>query len=129
MVSLLHILLSALNITFTRDEISISVLYRKQIRVISISESFVCPTYHFKCPRSFCIESQYVCDGILQCKDGQDEENCSKYKCFLLDFNTGSPLGMLSKLRLFSFLFWLRNEKNVQLRTLIWGPEKLRVDC
>ena len=73
-------LLCALNIALTREDISLSVfLYRKQIRIISISESFVCPAYHFKCPGSFCIESQYVCDGILQCKDGQDEENCSKY--------------------------------------------------
>ena len=62
-----------------------------------------------------------MCDGILQCKDGQDEENCSKYKCFLLDFNTGSPLGMLSKLRLFSFLFWLRNEKKMFSYVLLTG--------
>ena len=71
---------------------------------ILISEDFACPVDHFKCPRSFCIESQYLCDGILQCKDGEDEENCGKYLMSFL------PRWVFSKLMftsaLFSFFFF-----------------------
>ena len=68
---------------------------------ILISEDFACPVDHFKCPRSFCIESQYLCDGILQCKDGEDEENCGKY---LMSF---FPRWVFSKLMFTSALFSL----------------------
>ena len=38
---------------------------------IMISETFVCPENYFKCRGSFCLDAQYVCDGISQCADGE----------------------------------------------------------
>ena len=46
---------------------------------IIISETFVCPENYFKCRGSFCLDAQYVCDGISQCADGQDEDSCGMY--------------------------------------------------
>ena len=34
-----------------------------------------CPTF-FKCPQTYCIENNQVCDGIIQCPNGEDEHNC-----------------------------------------------------
>ena len=39
---------------------------------------FVCPAYYYKCRNSFCIEDQYVCDGVAQCEHGEDEVGCGK---------------------------------------------------
>ena len=44
-----------------------------------ISETFECPANYFKCQQSFCLDTQYVCDGIAQCADGEDEEECGRY--------------------------------------------------
>ena len=41
-----------------------------------ILESFVCPAYFYKCPKSFCLDGQYVCDGTPHCPDGEDELGC-----------------------------------------------------
>ena len=44
-----------------------------------ISETFKCPANYFKCRGSFCLDTQYVCDGISQCADGEDEDSCGMY--------------------------------------------------
>ncbi|KAL4221448.1 hypothetical protein ACF0H5_019705 [Mactra antiquata] len=37
---------------------------------------FVCPPATVKCPGSYCIPLHYVCDGINQCPNGEDETGC-----------------------------------------------------
>ena len=49
---------------------------------ILISECFECPEDYFKCPRSFCLESRFVCDGNPNCQNGEDEENCGLFYPF-----------------------------------------------
>ena len=39
-----------------------------------------CPTM-FKCKASYCIPSFMVCDGILDCPVGEDEEQCGSIAC------------------------------------------------
>ncbi|XP_053380174.1 uncharacterized protein LOC123556537 [Mercenaria mercenaria] len=39
-------------------------------------EEFQCPAHTVKCPRSFCIPLRFVCDGVKQCPDGNDEKDC-----------------------------------------------------
>ncbi|XP_053389471.1 G-protein coupled receptor GRL101-like, partial [Mercenaria mercenaria] len=39
-------------------------------------EKFECPNDTVKCPGSFCLPIRFVCDGDINCKGGQDEENC-----------------------------------------------------
>ena len=39
-----------------------------------------CPQ-QYKCPNSYCIPSRKICDGIIDCPTGDDEESCMDYKC------------------------------------------------
>ena len=41
---------------------------------------FSCPN-HYKCPRSYCIPMHLVCDGVKDCPQGEDEEQCSEFVC------------------------------------------------
>ncbi len=43
-------------------------------------EHFECSSM-FKCPESFCIPHRRVCDGIIDCIYGEDEQQCDNYKC------------------------------------------------
>ena len=52
-----------------------SVYYRK---ITIFSGVFECPSDFYKCPKSFCIEKQFVCDGVPQCENGEDELHCGK---------------------------------------------------
>ena len=36
---------------------------------------------HFKCLMSYCIPARKVCDGIIDCPDGNDEAYCEGYIC------------------------------------------------
>ena len=35
----------------------------------------------FKCDNGECIESQFRCDGKVDCQDGFDEKNCHETMC------------------------------------------------
>ena len=41
---------------------------------------FICPK-HYKCLQSYCIPLHSVCDGIKDCPQGQEEDNCSGFVC------------------------------------------------
>ena len=41
---------------------------------------FSCPN-HYKCPRSYCIPMHLVCNGVKDCPQGEDEEQCSEFVC------------------------------------------------
>ena len=41
---------------------------------------FSCPN-HYKCPHSYCIPIHTVCDGVKDCPQGEDEEQCSEFVC------------------------------------------------
>ena len=49
------------------------------VLVVLFLEIFTCPVGFFKCPGSFCVEIQYVCDGVAHCHHGEDEHNCGEY--------------------------------------------------
>ena len=50
--------------------------------LIFIPDLFQCPENFFKCPRHFCIDTRFVCDGIRQCLRGEDEQNCGKLEVY-----------------------------------------------
>jgi hypothetical protein len=39
--------------------------------------NFLCPDKHFQCEDGKCIQQGWVCDRDLDCKNGEDEQNCS----------------------------------------------------
>ena len=41
---------------------------------------FSCPN-HYKCPHSYCIPMHTVCDGVKDCPQGKDEDQCSEFVC------------------------------------------------
>ena len=41
---------------------------------------FSCPN-HYKCPHSYCIPMHTVCDGVKDCPQGEDEDQCSEFVC------------------------------------------------
>ncbi len=43
-------------------------------------DMFHCPR-HFKCPSAYCIPTYYVCNGVFDCPNGEDEMSCSNLKC------------------------------------------------
>ena len=38
-------------------------------------------TYQFKCPQSYCISYNYVCNGVWDCWNGYDEYKCTSQFC------------------------------------------------
>ena len=50
--------------------------------LIFIPDLFQCPENFFKCPKHFCIDTRFVCDGIPQCLSGEDEQNCGKLEVY-----------------------------------------------
>ena len=49
---------------------------------------------HFKCPKSYCVSLQHVCNGLCECTKCEDEEFCQKLLCpgLLLAERLGSGL-------------------------------------
>jgi len=43
---------------------------------------YICSNDEFLCLNTtgFCIDKHYVCDGLPDCPNGSDENNCSKLK-------------------------------------------------
>ncbi|CAD5114080.1 DgyrCDS3226 [Dimorphilus gyrociliatus] len=57
---------------------------RNPILKITNSIEFVCPSHLFEClPEKYCINFLSVCDGIVDCKSGNDEENCNLGRQFV----------------------------------------------
>ena len=46
---------------------------------LAFSECFLCPVGYFKCPGSFCLENRFVCDGEMNCQNGEDEVDCGRF--------------------------------------------------
>ncbi|KAG1705818.1 G-protein coupled receptor GRL101 [Nymphon striatum] len=44
-------------------------------------ENFTCPSIYMKCPNSYCIPMEYVCDGKVDCPGGSDEQMCYNFTC------------------------------------------------
>ena len=40
----------------------------------------VCP-HQYKCADDFCVPTHFVCDGITDCPEGDDEEDCKQLSC------------------------------------------------
>jgi hypothetical protein len=40
------------------------------------TENVPCPPNYFKCTDSYCIPMKNVCNGRIDCRDGQDEQYC-----------------------------------------------------
>ena len=45
-----------------------------------------CSQNQFTCQDGHCINSEYICDGVLDCTNGDDEVNCKNSKCERDDF-------------------------------------------
>ena len=92
------------------------------------AEDFVCPENYFKCPESFCVEKQYVCDGIPQCESGEDENDCGEYTNeYPLNYNQSEGLVLL----LFEIRFALSHQIGGN-RTLIQSvneDQKVKTLC
>ena len=40
-----------------------------------------CPTSTYKCPMSYCIPYWMLCNGLIDCPDGEDEAHCPLSRC------------------------------------------------
>ncbi|XP_027843018.2 low-density lipoprotein receptor-related protein 1 [Aphis gossypii] len=47
---------------------------------------FQCTPGQFQCKNHQCIQPSQICNGIFDCKDNSDEENCGNYTCLDTDF-------------------------------------------
>ena len=50
--------------------------YPLLFNVCFFSEDKVCPEGLLKCPGSFCIPPQFLCNNLTDCPNGEDERNC-----------------------------------------------------
>lgn len=48
---------------------------------LTIYSDITCGIGEFKCRDSECIQSRWVCDGEKDCRDGEDELNCTAIVC------------------------------------------------
>ena len=54
----------------------------------------------YRCPQSgICIRSYEICDGYLDCPNGEDEQNCSKYIFDKMN-NSNSTYALIKKITL-----------------------------
>ncbi|XP_066268432.1 uncharacterized protein [Branchiostoma lanceolatum] len=50
-----------------------------RIEVLGCPNEMTCPVGTFRCGRGTCIQSWKHCDGVVDCFDGKDEEECECY--------------------------------------------------
>ena len=55
-------------------------LYCSDTEHVRHCDLHLCPR-QFKCPQSYCISLNMVCDGVYDCPEKEDELNCSKHSC------------------------------------------------
>lgn len=62
-----------MNVFFFLNVLDSFFVYRKRSELV-----IKCPSYTFQCSKdSICISFIQVCDGKIDCKNGEDERNCS----------------------------------------------------
>ncbi|XP_041361911.1 G-protein coupled receptor GRL101-like [Gigantopelta aegis] len=44
-------------------------------------DTVTCDEGYYKCPQSYCIPIEFVCNGVMDCVDGADEHVCDEYIC------------------------------------------------
>jgi hypothetical protein len=64
-----------------------------------------CPRNTFKCPGSYCIPLKYVCNGLIDCPNSEDEHNCGKQIKILKRFKHFSNSNY-SKFKIISILYF-----------------------
>ena len=57
-----------------------TALYCMNTEHLTYCENHVCPTM-FKCTKSYCIPTHMVCDGIQDCPNNEEEDNCPITSC------------------------------------------------
>ena len=55
-------------------------LYCPELEHLYHCDDYQCP-HMYKCKGTYCIPTRMVCDGIMDCPDGQEEELCSNAVC------------------------------------------------
>lgn len=48
---------------------------------LKFCEDMDCPATTFKCPQSYCVPLHKICDDVIDCPDGEDEEACPLKSC------------------------------------------------
>lgn len=73
-----------LNILYFKD-VSEKINRKFDYSVMKLNSNVSCPAGLFRCfPHDYCISILNVCDGIVDCNNGYDEENCEndyKFVC------------------------------------------------
>ena len=42
------------------------------------SENYACVDGTLKCPGSYCIDIEHICNNVMDCPNGEDEHGCGK---------------------------------------------------
>ena len=65
---------------FEMDRLANKMKYCRNGGHLSNCLSHVCPSM-YKCPQSYCIPFHYVCNGRIDCPQGEDEQKCNTSSC------------------------------------------------
>ena len=75
---------------FYSDCMNINKIFDESIFMINLFlyyvniGNFSCPPGFLKCSNSYCIPPKLMCNGVLDCQHGEDEQDCGKINLILI---------------------------------------------